>query len=448
MKKSKLILASLLALALCLGGIVTPLAAGPGLDSNGALLGTETNPAQAAINKNLKLPVGTNTPPSTFEFEVKSVSVDGVTATPTNMPLIGTQVGSTATGVVAISFSGTETATPVGDVITLQKESTDIFAGKTFPHAGIYVYEITERENTNAAIDANPSHEDLTYSQAKYTLTVYVKDKTAPATGTYIYAIGDLKNNNDDGTSGGGVKVDPTPGGNGTNYTYSQMIFTNVYVKTNGPDDPDDPDPTDDSTLIVSKTVAGTYGSREIYFNFTVKVTAPSLVTTPPAYKAYIVEGSRIIGAAEMLASNKVTAAGADSNGNDYIAFTSGTEKTFSLRHNQRLVFINTPVGTSYNAAEDGTPAYKATLDITCNNTPDTGNTFGAANTLGVGVSVSGKLVGELLNQAAFTNTRDEVTPTGLNLNDIPFIGLIALALSAIAFYVVYKARKRKGYNN
>jgi len=227
MKKIKIIFAFFIALALCLGGIVTAFAAGPGLNSDGTLLGTESAPAQAAINKNLKMPVGTNTPASVFEFEVKSVSADGAAATPANMPLIGTQVGTTTTGIVSISFTGAETAAPSGDVITLQKESPDIFYGKTFPQAGIYVYEITERKNTNAAIDANTDHEDLTYSDAKYTLTVYVKDK-ANGSGTYIYAIGDLKNLNDDGTSGGGVKVDPTPGGNGTTYTKSQLIFTNT----------------------------------------------------------------------------------------------------------------------------------------------------------------------------------------------------------------------------
>ena len=45
-------------------------------------------------------------------------------------------------------------------------------------------------------------------------------------------------------------------------------------------------------------------------------------------------------------------------------------------------------------------------------------------------------------NHADYVNDRDDVTPTGLDLNDLPFIGMILLAVGAIAGYIVVKARK------
>jgi len=105
-------------------------------------------------------------------------------------------------------------------------------------------------------------------------------------------------------------------------------------------------------------------------------------------------------------------------------------------------VFINTPVGTNYDVEENGTPAYKATLVITSNGNEEAA--LGTGNPLGANVDASGKLVGEAANKAEFKNARDDVTPTGLNLNDIPFIGLILLALGTAVSFVVIKVRRRK----
>jgi len=212
------------------------------------------------------------------------------------------------------------------------------------------------------------------------------------------------------------------------------MTFLNKYVHTNGTDTPGTPDPTDpkEATMTVSKTVSGEYASTSVSFNFAMTIFEPAIDTDPAlpgTYNAYIVGTSN-------------TVVGSP------ISFETGKQSTFSLKHGEKLVFVNTPVGTRYNVSEEGTPAYQATLDITSNNTPDAGNTFGKNpdNTLGAGIGVTGKYVGEALNLAAFTNIRDAVTPTGLNLNDLPFIGMILLAVGAVALLVMAKARK-KSYN-
>ena len=400
MKKTKTILTLALAILIIAASLPAAFAA---LDQNGALVAADENhPAGAAITKILQLPEGTKVPKADFKFTVKSMSVDGKDATTANMPVIGA---------VTIPFAGNETGAPAGNIVTLPKESADIFAGVTFPHAGIYVYEITEQINT---YPADPAHEVMTYSEARYTLTVYVHNKTAPATGTYIYAIGARVNAKDDGTPGTG-KVDTTPGG-GDDYDYSQMIFKNTYVKTNGGDPEKPGTDIDKATLAISKTVTGTYGDRTAYFDFTLKVTAPALVPhtpTAPVYKAYVVENGAVVGT--------------------YIEFASGTANTFRLRHDQKLIFLNTPVGTVYDVKETADTAYETSYIVTTN---------GIAGAKTSGLVTGNQLIGEAANKTDYINTRDDVTPTGLNLNDLPFMGMILLAIGGFIAFVVLKTRK------
>ena len=422
-KQCKVVIAAILALVLCLSGFTTALAAGPGLDSNGALLGSEASPAQAAISKVLKLPVGTNIPKTDFEFEVKAISVDDEAATVSNMPQIAK---------VIIPVTGEETAADAGNISTIVIESKDIFQNANFPHAGVYVYEITEVSDT---FEGDAAHETMTYSGAKYTVSVFVKDKAATS-GTYIYAIGSLVTVADVSGQTAGDKVDPTPGGDGEKYTSSQMIFTNTYVKTNG-GDPNDPDPLNYSTLAISKKVTGEFGSTSIYFDYTLELAAPSLVpTTPaaPAYSAYVVENGAVV-----TTSANGTIAGTDSKGQPYLTFVSGEKTSFSLKHGQELVFINTPVGTSYVVNEAGTIAYTPSYIITYDGTAKAA----VPGSMSAALSTGAQLVGEGANKAAYTNDRDTVTPTGLNLNDLPFIGMLLLAVGATAGYLAFKSRKK-----
>jgi len=433
MKKSKVLVALVLALALSLGGIVAALAADLPKST-----GTADSPAEAAITKHLQLPKGTIVPTINFTFSVTAVSVDEVpAATAGNMPVIGT---------ITIPFNAGKTGDTDTDNIThIYVQSEDIFAdaaGK-WPHAGVYEYDVKE---TNS--DINTTHETMNCSAAEYRLRVYVleaKDAAGNGTGKYYAATITAERTQTDAGDPvpPGNKVDPTPDGPDGD-GYSGMIFTNTYVKTNGTDTPDNPDPTKpaQATLSVSKAVKGEFGSTSVYFSFALTVYNPAFTDAPaldPAlpgsYKAYVVDASGIATSTEN---------GADA-GKNYIEFADGAQNTFKLKDGQRLVFVNTPVGTRYDVAEDGTPAYQASLLITCNNVAEDDAIDGS--TLGAGVEAEDRFVGEAANKADFTNTRDDVTPTGLNLNDLPFIGMIILALGAAAAFIAFKARKRKSYN-
>ena len=415
MKKTKSILALAIALFTCLTCFASVAFAADHAE------GTPGNPAQAAITKHLQLPKGTKIPTVDFEFEVEKVTVDGIAG---SMPTIGNN------GKVTISFSDKMTPTYTEDVLDITHiymESANLLATVTgsnaWPHAGEYVYKITETEKTYAAIDED--HEIMEYSQAEYTMTVWVKE-TALNSGVYYAAsIFAVRNVLDDGTEAPkNDKVNPEPKADGK---YSGMVFTNAYVHTNGTDDIDNPDPTDpaEATLTISKAVDGTYASTSVAFTFKVTVNEPAFVNEPKpdlpgTYTAYIVgPGSTIAGTVE---------------------FPDGTEKSFTLKHGQKLVFVNTPVGTTYDVKETGTAAYKAEANITSNGVSE-GAVTGA---LGADAEFLHRFVGEAANTAAFTNIREEVTPTGLNINDLPFIGMIVLALAAVAVVAVVKARKRK----
>lgn len=430
LKKPKTLLAATLMLVLCFSSIS---AFASELGDHGPVI-TETpgESVQAAITKILRLPTGTIPPDATFSFEVTKVSVDGDETD----EALDTMPDLNASN-LTLSFApaDTPTDTSLTNIQQIVKETGDIFAGVTFPHAGIYVYEIRETANTNEDIDENDPYEVLTYSTAVYTLHVFVA-RNADDTGTYIHAIGTVITTPDNAGQAAGNKVDATPGGDKTNYFHSQMIFTNDYIKTNGPVDPERPDPIDHSTLSVSKTVAGDFGSTTQYFDFSITLDAPSILPAiPEYYRAFIVEKGEVIDPEDNVTGTSII----NTQGN-YIMVSTNGATAFKLKHGQQLVFVDTPVGTGYEVTESGAANYIPSVTVITNG----GAGIESSAAMGQSLSTDDQLVGELANSAAFTNTRDSVTPTGLNLNDLPFIGLIALGIGSLVLFIVVKSRRRK----
>jgi len=436
-RRIKALLAVAVAFVLCFGGFTSAFAAGD------PVIGSESTPVRAAIAKQLKMPIGTLTPNATFNYTVTKISVDGETA-----PALVAGMPNLNTSNLSVVFTNADTGTVNGDVKTVILETGDLFNGVAWTHAGVYVYEIEEQLNSYTIVD--PNHETMAYSTGKYTLNVYVKQGTGANAGSYyVYALGAVVAAVDNDEQAVGDKVDPTPG-TGTGSDYSEMVFTNIYVKTNGAEDPEDPDPTTASTLSVSKAVEGDFADTTWYFDFSVTVAAPSLVynpadlnATPPVYYAYIVDGTTVVSAADLADANKnnATVAGTDTRGQAYISFTSGTANTIKLKNDQRLVFINTPVGTSYNVTEAGVIDFIATASFVYDGSVPTA--VSAPGTQNTALTVANKLVGEGANSADFVNVRDVVTPMGVFLNNLPFYVLIAVAIGALIVFVVVKSRKR-----
>ena len=64
----------------------------------------------------------------------------------------------------------------------------------------------------------------------------------------------------------------------------------------------------------------------------------------------------------------------------------------------------------------------------------------------GESLTVPSKLVGENANSTAFTNTYDDasVEPTGIFINNLPFVLMVVVAGSGLALYVVSKRRSHQ----
>jgi len=407
-------------------------------DKGAVVADNEDDIVAAAITKVVQMPQGTAVPTALFTFDVDAVTVDDVAAAQANpaMPTID-----------PVDLTLTSAVTPVGPTsgsTSYYVQSDNILAGVDFPHAGVYVYTVTEEENTNGGtggIDTDTAHQTLSYSQASYTMTVYVDNTKAG--GTYVYAVGVEADTKDDGTVATG-KVDPTPGGNGSTYTYSQMAFTNTYVHTNGAADPGDPDPYTDSTLSVSKNVDGLFASQDQYFDFTLTLAVPTEVTPVPAYyKAYVVGSTGdVIDPANNVGAADAALIGTDqtTNGYSYIEVSTSDPTDIMLKHGQTLVFVNTPVGTGYTVTENDPTGYVPSFLVTTNGDTPLESTQG---TLSTELSTGDQLVGEATNATVFTNTRDLITPTGLSMSVMPFVGLIGLAGAGLVAFVVVKSRKR-----
>ncbi|MCL2365454.1 MAG: hypothetical protein FWC75_00205 [Oscillospiraceae bacterium] len=456
-KKSKSLLVITLALLICLGSVLPALASE--LNQSGALVGTESNPVEATITKQLRMPVETTTPNVVFNFLATKISVDGETSAEdlARMPELANLIASFSTSDTTPTFT-------VNNVMSFMKETGNIFDDVTFPHAGIFVYQITEVHPEDAEEDDEDNeeatggipHETMRYSTAVYTLTVYVSN-TADGKGTYVSGLGTVVSSTDLDTQAEGSKVDPTPGGNGEEYFFSQMIFTNDFVRTNGADDPRNPDPVNESTLSISKEVEGELASREQYFQFDITLNIPFIVTNVPTYyRAYVVQGGAVIDPSNNVYraadsgndedEDEDETAGADISaligtdaGGTYIKIASNATTTFFLKDGQRLVFVDTPVGTSYDVTESAATHYVPRFSITTDGTK-AAEVPGSLNTA---LATTEQFVGERANSADFTNFRDFIAPTGLSLNDLPFIGLIALALGTLIIFILAKTRRR-----
>lgn len=383
--------------------------------------GTAEKPAGAAITKVLQMPQGTATPNAAFTFNIQKLSVDGDTSAEVlnKMPKLE---GS-------ISVAADSISTLDGDKKIVTKNTGNLLAGKSWPHAGEYVYQITETANTYTIADSNK--ESLVYSQSEYKLHVYIAEAASGA--LYVKSAGAVIVKNQNGKAeGDGGKVDPSVP---TEVTEGNSLkFVNTYANTAGSGEAPDPDK---QSAAVSKAVTGELASKTKYFPFEVTISNNSLISKA-SYKAYICTLNRS-------SYQKVSKAEANNqydDGKDFVTFTVGMKKDITLKHGQYLVFMDCPKGTVYNANEKAVPGYKAAVHIVTGGTaisPDPSNT--AANTaLSTGERV---ITAGGANTAAFTNTYATTVPTGIIIDNLPFIAMILIAIGAFIVFIVGKRRKR-----
>lgn len=382
-------------LAIVAAGVMTMGMAMPAMAAEGTTTDTVNNAKEAYISKTYNTEVNK---PMKFNFTATQVTKGNYIVT-----------DDVACTIPSIAFTETDLNSNKGTY----KKLSDKITFATFPQAGKYEYTVTESATTDPAV-TNNDYVKLIMSQAEYKMDVYVVENTS---GTLeIGKILVTKTKNDKGapdSTTGKVDIGDNKDNNGFN-------FTNTYVQEAGTGerpDPTNPDPnyTANGALKVSKTIdaqAETPSTTDS-FKFTATFAFPK--------------------------GTDVDTLGAKAGANKLKLETDGTY-TFNLKHNESLKFTGLPVGTQITVTEAGAANYKASASVVLNG--------GTATTLAAGkyhedltVVTNGKL-GQKTNTVDVTNTYNYVPTTGIIMNTLPYVLMVALCAVALFGFVAFKHKK------
>lgn len=147
--------------------------------------------------------------------------------------------------------------------------------------------------------------------------------------------------------------------------------------------------------LSVSKTVTGNLGDKTKYFEFKVTLTGEDGKTYADSYS--------------------VTGGSYESNPS---TIKVGEETTFYLKHDETIHIANLPYDVTYSVTETPVEGY------TTNQTGDSGT------------------INSVQQTAAFTNDKDGgAVDTGISLDSVPFILILAVCAGAVVLFVVKRRR-------
>lgn len=300
----------------------------------------------------------------------------------------------------SISFTDSETGTN-------KKVSSEItFA--PFTEAGKYEYTVKEKAADPGVTDSE--HEKLIMSLAEYKMDVYVVENPV---GTFkVDNIVVNKTKNDKGTDENG-KVDIS--GDTTKNTFN---FVNTYVQEAGTGTtPTTPDPNyeKNGSLNVSKKInaQGETPSATDSFSFTATFAFP--------------EGTG------------VDTLGAKAGTEDLTLGTDGTYK-FTLKDGQNMKFTGLPVGTKITVTEAGAANYKGSAEVFLDNVKQ--DTVAATKYNELLKAVTDGKLGQNRNTVDVTNTYNHVPTTGIIMNTLPYVLMIALCGAALFGFVAFKRRR------
>ncbi|WP_294784561.1 DUF5979 domain-containing protein [uncultured Eubacterium sp.] len=309
------------------------------------------------------------------------------------------QVGGNTANVTIpdISFSASKTGSTTKRV--------EVKFPTNWPDAGKYEYTVTETGASPAITDTK--HQTMIMSQAEYTMDVYVTN------GDNGYEISNIivnKKIDDKGNAAEG-KVDIS------DTVKNGFNFTNTYVQEAGTGtDPTNPDPTynTDGSLNVTKKIVtkGTLDTN-IAFDFTATFNFPTGTD------------------ADTLGGVK------DADGNKITINKDGTYK-FTLKANGNKKFTGVPVGTQISVVESATPNYKGSAESVFNGVSQTKK---EATKYNEAITVENTL-GQKQNKVDVTNTYNYVPTTGIIMNTLPYVLMIALCGAALMAFVAFKRRR------
>lgn len=408
---TKTIFASVMALALVAGYGVS-ISALELQDSGFA----NTPLATAVMQKKLEIPPSLPVPDVTFSYDFTFQSFNGATTIDSIAIFGGTEP---TIGSVTVTFAPSDTSAVDAMPATLAahdghgvvtKDTTSIIAQMpVYTRAGEYVYHVKENASTLGTFTG-------VMSGAEYEMTVFVEnevDSIGRITATsepYVKAVGFEVVKNDAGAGVPKAKADP--------------IFINRYAAT--------------TDLTIGKTVVGASADTEQEFEYSLTLTKINASTGTDEYGATL-NGSAI-------ATNFISFSGNETE----------TIKTFHLKHGDKLVIEDLPAGTTYTITEIGTSGYVPSVGVIINGAAEIQAvqgtvTSGASMTVGHNgdtdaLELNGGpiILGIGNNEVQWINTRDYISPTGILLNNLPYILLIVVALAGFTGYIVSKRRKAR----
>ena len=294
-----------------------------------------------------------------------------------------------------ISFSASETGSNTKRAEVSFPEWTD---------AGKYEYTVTE---TGATPTIEGDHQKMIMSQAEYTMDVYVINGD---NGLEISNIIVNKTKDDKGTAATG-KVDFS------NSDKNTFNFTNTYVQEAGTGtDPINPDPN-----------YKTYGSLDVS-----KIIKTDAADTPATNKEF-----EFTATFAFPTGTDATTLGAKATIEDSTTTITGASHTFKLKHNQNVKFTGLPVGTKISVTESATPNYKGSAESVFNGVSQGKIEAGKYNQA---ITVTNTL-GQKKNTVDVTNIYNFVPTTGIIMNNLPYVLMIALWGAALMAFVAFKRR-------
>jgi len=391
------------------------------------------------ITKYLQMPDGTTIPDGatfTFEFELQEVF------NYEQAPEIGDMnvtFDATSPEIDAVTRARLGIA---ADTIVFSETTGHFLADIEWNRPGHFVFHVTERANTNAALmpfltDA-AYIEDMAYDTATFELHIIVSQVNGQLVVTGLYAW-DLGSNWDGDLENQEGKVE-------------YISFLNTFRRSTQPVNPvcpeDDPDypyceppieivvpcpPTDpnypctpdifDNALTISKRVSGDQSYSKDVFDFEIDVTFHSLATST-SVRAFVYtydDGAWIL--------------------EETLSFGAGTND-FELRHNQILVLDPLLIGTAIVVREINPAPYTATITLIAGGVGISGDAAMGPSTSTV--STGHFNLGEGTNYVGVLNVSNNVPITGLILNNLP---VILVGISAIGFFaMVVVGKKRRTY--
>lgn len=257
--------------------------------------------------------------------------------------------------------------------------ATELKDAAKYPHAGVYTFTVSE---------AQGKVDGMTYDGKTYKVNVYVVN------------------------DGNALKVDSITANDG-NAKVEDMSFDNTYVK--------------DSSLTIEKKVTGTQADRTKHFNFTINMTKAS-TDTRDSYTGIIKKGANC-----KVEQHQDVVLTFDENGK--------ATANVTLCDGDKITFDDIAAGTRYTVTETGAKdGYTPSVEVVEN-----GGTAVKANAASEaeGISADNKLIGEKTNSVVFTNAYEDTPVTGVIINNLPYVVLVAAAVCALVALVLINRRRQ-----